>query len=130
MEKELEESLLILANALKSDPRVVKLDQLEKRLMVDPAVLELSKHKDAAEQAYSLVLSYANEKSPEALAAQKQLYLAKKALDENPLVREYNAAYIVVRDLYMALDDILYAPFRKKSLAEGAGFGFGIRRGD
>ena len=120
MEKELEESLLILANALKSDPRVVKLDQLEKRLMVDPAVLELSKHKDAAEQAYSLVLSYANEKSPEALAAQKQLYLAKKVLDENPLVREYNAAYIVVRDLYMALDDILYAPFRKKSLAEGA----------
>jgi hypothetical protein len=120
MEKELEESLLILAKALQEDPRILKLNALEKQLMADPDVIALSKRKEAVEEAYSLVLSYASEKSAEALNAQKQLYLAKKNLDDNPLVARYNAAYIEVRDLYMALDDILYSPFRKKSLAEGA----------
>jgi cell fate (sporulation/competence/biofilm development) regulator YmcA (YheA/YmcA/DUF963 family) len=119
MEKELEESLKSLAKALQEDPRIQTLNALEKEMMANPEVIALSKRKDAAEEAYSLTLSYASEKSPEALVAQKELYLAKKKLDDNPLVAQYNAAYIVVRDLYMAIDDILYSPFRKKSFFEG-----------
>lgn len=84
--------------------------------MEDPVVLELSKKKDAAENAYSDCLSYHKETDPEAISLQKGLYLAKKTLDENPLVERYNAAYIVVRDLYLQIDDILYGPFRRKSL--------------
>jgi|LAHS01.1.fsa_nt_gb cell fate (sporulation/competence/biofilm development) regulator YlbF (YheA/YmcA/DUF963 family) len=118
MEKEIEESLQSLAKALHYDPRVMHLNALEAQVMADPTVQLLSKKKDAAEEAYSLVLTYAKEDSPEAQEKQKQLYEAKKTLDANPLVAEYNAAYIVVRDLYMAIDDILFSPFRKKSLLE------------
>lgn len=119
MEKELAVALVSLASALKEDPRVQRLNALEARLMADPQVIELTKKKDAAERDYEDCLVYLKENDPKALSLQKALYLCKKALDEYPLVAKYNAAYIPVRDLYMAVDDILYAPFRKKSLSLG-----------
>jgi cell fate (sporulation/competence/biofilm development) regulator YlbF (YheA/YmcA/DUF963 family) len=119
MEKELVDALGELKLALASDPRVKKLDALEKKVMEDPSVLALSQEKENAVNAYQEILSYHKENDPEALLLQKKLYEAKKALDENPLVQEYNAAYIVVRDLYMTIDDILYKDFRRPQLTEG-----------
>jgi len=119
METELSLALSQLNDALKSDPRILALNQAEEALYRSPEVIELAKKKDAAEQAYEDCLVYHKEKDPEALALQHQLYQAKLALDKHPLAQEYNAAYILVRDLYMKIDDILYGPFRKRSLFEG-----------
>ena len=38
-------------------------------------------------------------------------------LDSYPLAKEYGEAYIAVRDLYMQIDDILFGPYRKKTLS-------------
>jgi hypothetical protein len=119
MEKELLDDLAALKAALASDSRLVALEKAEQALYRDPSFIVLAEKKDAAERAYEDVLSYHKETDPEALQLQQALYQAKLALDEHPLAQAYNAAYIPVRDLYMALDDILYAPFRKKSLFEG-----------
>jgi cell fate (sporulation/competence/biofilm development) regulator YlbF (YheA/YmcA/DUF963 family) len=120
MEKELLNALVELKSALDEDPRVKKLQALEQEMMANDVVIALAKKKDALERDYEDILSYRKETSPEAQAAQKALYEAKLALDQHPLVARYNAAYIPVRDLYMQIDDILYAPFRKKSLFEEA----------
>lgn len=120
MEKELLDDLSSLKDALKGDPRVLALEKAEAALTASPEVIELAKKKDAAERDYEDCLSYHKETDPEAIKLQKVLYQAKLTLDEHPLSKAYNAAYIPVRDLYMALDDILYSPFRKKSLFEGA----------
>jgi hypothetical protein len=119
MEKELLEDLASLKAALKADPRILALEKAEAALMASPEVIELAKRKDAAERDYEDCLAFHKETDPEALTLQKALYQAKLTLDEHPLSKAYNAAYIPVRDLYMSLDDILYSPFRKKSLFEG-----------
>lgn len=119
MEKELFDDLASLKEALKADPRLRALEEAERNLMASPEVIELSKKKDAAERDYEDCLSYHKESDPEALRLQKSLYQAKLTLDEHPLSKAYNVAYIPVRDLYMAIDDVLYSPFRKKSLFEG-----------
>jgi hypothetical protein len=94
MEKELLDDLASLRDALKGDPRVLALDQAEKALTSSPEVIELAKKKDAAERDYEDCLNYHKETDPEALALQKALYQAKLALDEHPLSKAYNAAYI------------------------------------
>jgi hypothetical protein len=119
MEKELLDDLAQLGEALKNDPRIIALNQAEQALMANPEVLRLAEKKDAAERAYEDCLVYHKEKDPEALVLQKALYEAKLSLDEHPISKAYSAAYIPVRDLYMQIDDILYSPFRKKSLFEG-----------
>jgi len=119
MEKELLDDLAELKAAMKLDPRIVALEKAEAALYEDPSFVRLANQKDAAERAYEDLLAYHKESDPEALALQKTLYQAKLALDSHPLAQAYNAAFIPVRDLYMAIDDILYAPFRKKSLFEG-----------
>ena len=118
MEKELFDALEELREALHEDPRVKKLEALEKKVTEDPKVVVLAKEKEAAANTYQDLLSYHKETDPEALVLQKNLYLAKKKLDEEPLVAEYDEAYIVVRDLYMQIDDTLYKDFRKRSLLD------------
>ena len=119
MENELSLALTQLGEALKSDPRVLALSQAEEALYHSPEVIKLAKKKDVAEAAYENCLTYHREKDPEAMALQRRFYEAKLALDKHQLSQANNAAYIPVRDLYMRIDDILYSPFRKKSLFEG-----------
>lgn len=116
MEKELADSLTSLRQALVSDPRLLRLNELEREVNADPTVRELSKKLDDLERQYEDVLAYRKPTDPEAISLQKSLYLAKETLDMNPVVKEYNEAYVVVRDLYMQIDDIIFGDFRKKSL--------------
>jgi cell fate (sporulation/competence/biofilm development) regulator YmcA (YheA/YmcA/DUF963 family) len=116
MEECLVKALDELKAALDGDPRVKKLAALEAAVMKEPRVIELSKKMEAASQAYEDILVYKKESDPEAKSLQMSLYLCKKALDEDPLVAEYNQAYIAVNDLYMALDDQLFGPYRFKTL--------------
>lgn len=117
MGKELLLSLGSLKEALSSDSRVRELDRLETEVNADTVVKKLSEKLEALEKAYEDVLAYKKENDPVAIAAQKALYAAKEEMDANPLVARYNAAFIKVRDLYMEIDNILFSPFRKKSLA-------------
>lgn len=120
MEEELFRSLNELHDALKEDPRIIKLNELEERLYKDNEVIELTKKKNDLERDYVSCLSYSNYQSPLAKEKQKALYEAKMELDSNPLVKEYNEAFIKVRDIYMQIDDIIFGPFRSKTLSSEA----------
>ena len=113
MNEEIIKSVESLAKALKEDPRILRLNQLEEELSSNPEVIELSQKKET-------VLSYAKEDSLETKAYEKALYEAKLALDSHPLVQEYNSLYVPIRDLYMQMDDILFCPFRSKTLSHEA----------
>ena len=107
-----ENKLLELKEAIAADPRVKALEGLEKKLSQDEEVLSLSKAKDEAERKYNEVLRVFAAESSKAKEAQKALFAAKLALDEHPLVKEYNAAFVAVKDLYLMMDDILFSSFR------------------
>ena len=96
-----------LKELLEKDPRIIKLNKLEKKMNEDEEVMSLAYKKDMASVNYSDVLNHYSEESPEAKKALKELHEAKLKLDNHPLVREYLNAYIEVRDLYYELNDIL-----------------------
>ncbi len=105
-----------LKNALEGDERSIRLSELESRLEKDETVLLYSKKAKDKEEAYSFSLSSFGKGKKETMDAQKELYEAKKELDSLPLVKEYNEAYVAVRDIYMQIDDIIFSPFRHKVL--------------
>lgn len=116
MEKFIEDSLKELHQALNSDSRVVELDSLEKELSSDKTLFDLSKRLQLAEEDYSFVCSSFPDDKKKISESQKKLHLAKLALDEEPLAKKYNEAYKKVSYLYMEIDDIIFAPFRGKTL--------------
>lgn len=118
MDLEIKKHLMSLREAIESDERLKRLLLLEEKVEKDDSLKPLVKAKDEAQEEYERAIHLGNE---EKLKAEKKLYLAKKELDEHPLVKEYNEAFINVKDLYMWIDDILFSPFRKKSfvLLEG-----------
>ncbi len=116
MEATLLNALDSLKAALDQDPRVRALAESEDQMSRSPEVRRLAERKDAAQTAYEDVVARFGVRAAATLAAQKALYEAKKALDEEPLVQRYNAAYSEVRDLYMAIDDTLFGPYRRKQL--------------
>ncbi|OPZ37204.1 MAG: hypothetical protein BWY98_00203 [Tenericutes bacterium ADurb.BinA155] len=118
MEEKTARALNELRLALDQDPRILRLNALEAELQKDEGVRVLSQKKDEAEAAYNDCIAHHNETSPEAKTLQKKLYEAKLALDQNPKVQDYNAAYIVVRDLYMQIDDLLFHDFRIPNACE------------
>lgn len=120
MDSRLLDEIEEIALALKGDKRLKELKDAEDRMLSDSEVIELIKRKNAMEDEYSLVLSYSSRDSEQAKKAQHELYLAKKALDEHPLVKEYNDAYLKARDLYLSLDEIIFGPYRGKSLTSEA----------
>ncbi|MCR4562721.1 MAG: hypothetical protein K5694_05940 [Bacilli bacterium] len=119
MQNSLEIAIEELRLALENDSRVILLKELEEKLYSIPEVIDLYKRKDEAENHYSDLLKIKDENDPEVLEARKALYEAKKNLDLQPDVMKYSEAFIVVRDLYMIIDDILFSPFRKKPILEG-----------
>ena len=100
-----------LKNELENDPRVIRLNELEKELNNSQEVALLVMKKDNANNDYNDILRHSKEDSEEAKKYQHILYEAKKALDEHPLVRRYNAAYKEVRELYDNISDILFSSF-------------------
>lgn len=117
MEEEIFESLSQLRDALNNDERIKKLNELEEKMYQNEEIIALAKRKNALEDEYGLVLSYTDINSDEAKKIQKALYEAKLQLDSQPLVKEYNESFIKIRDLYMQIDDIIFGPFREKTLS-------------
>ena len=118
MEKNLLSALEELKEALESDSRLIKVKEAEALCVSNIEVQRLSKAKDEAKELYSSLKGKRPSNDPELVEAEKKLYQAKLALDNHPLVKDYTSKYIKVRDLYMAIDDILFSPFRGKSLFE------------
>ena len=116
----LSKSLESLKSAIESDPRVKRLSELEKKLYEDPSLMELVKKKDDLEREYSSTLSYREKNSEEAMKVAKALHEAKEVLDSYPLAKEYSEAFVEVRDIYMHIDDIIFGPYRKKTLNSDA----------
>ena len=75
---------------------------------------------DDLEREYSSILSYKDKNSEEAIKVAKALHEAKAEMDSYPLAKEYTEAFIKVRDLYMEIDDIIFGPYRKKTLSSEA----------
>lgn len=109
MDQELYSLTFELKELLSNDERIILLDSLEKKLNENEEVMALSYQKDVAVSEYNDALNHFPENSPEVKKAQKELFDKKTALDNHPLVREYLKAYSEVRDLYFAINDILFS---------------------
>ncbi len=116
MEEKIIKELQTLKASIDNDERLLRLSELEAKLAEDEEVKRLSKRLKKEEEAYSFALSTYGKNSEETKKAQLALFEAKKELDSLPLVKEYNEAYIAVRDLYMQIDDIIFSPFRRRVL--------------
>lgn len=120
----MEENVLQAINELKqaiiNDPRIKRLNELDKKMYEDEEVIKAVKKKNDLENRYSSILSYKEANSDEAIAIQKALYQAKLELDSLPLVKEYNEAFVPIKDIYLMMDDLIFAPFRSKTLSHEA----------
>ena len=111
MEKDIYLKAENLKELLSKDPRIIKLNELEKKMNEDEEVMSLAYKKDMASVNYSDVLNHFSEDSKEAQKVLKELHEAKLNLDNHPLVKEYMKAYIEVRELYEEINKILFANF-------------------
>ena len=102
-----------LNEELNNDPRVVKLNELEKALNDSYEAYTLSNKKDEALEEYTRLKDIYPEDSEELRAALLKVKDAKEKLNNFPLVKEYLAQYALVRDLYLEVDNILFSNFRK-----------------
>ena len=98
-----------LKDLLTNDPRIIRLNELEKKMNENEEVMALAYQKDVAATEYSDVLNHFAKDSEEVKKAQHNLHIKKEALDNHPLVRDYLKAYSEVRDLYFELNDILFS---------------------
>ena len=109
MEKDLFQEAETLKETITKDPRLIRLNEIEKKMNEDEEVMALAYKKDMAAVKYSDVLNHYSEDSEEAKLAMHELYEAKLTLDNHPLVREYLAAYKEVRELYDEINEILFS---------------------
>ncbi len=114
MDKELLDKLYSLKNSIEDDPRVKNLNRLNDLLNENEDVIRLAYKMDTKSVAYEDAIKHFGEHSREAIAAQKELYIAKKELDSHPLVKEYNQAYKEVRLMYEEINKTLFKPFKSK----------------
>lgn len=119
MEEELISQIYQLKNALNSDKRVKDLEEAEKEMNNSVEVALLAQKKEEAADDYNFALSHFKKDSEEVIKAQKALYKAKLALDEHLLVANYTKKYIVVRDLYNEINDILFSIINKDKCTGG-----------
>ena len=109
MEKDIYQEAELLKETIEKDSRIVRLNELEKKMNKDETVMSLAYKKDMAAVKYSDALNHYSEDSEEVKAALIELHQAKLELDNHPLVREYLNAYKEVRDLYEEINDILFS---------------------
>ena len=99
---------------LNEDERVVNLNKLEIELSSNRDVINLSIKKNRISEEYKEILRFNDENSELAKAKQKELYLAKKELDELDVVIRYNKAYQEVRMLYEHISSTLFDELKIK----------------
>ncbi len=114
MNIELANELYVLKRLIDNDPRVLKLNSADNSLSNNDEACSLAYKKQESEIKYSDALKYFPENSKEVNGAQKELFIAKKHIDELPITREYYAAYKDVRELYNYINETLFAELNKR----------------
>jgi cell fate (sporulation/competence/biofilm development) regulator YlbF (YheA/YmcA/DUF963 family) len=99
-----------LKEALADDPRIIHLNELEKRMNNDDSVMALAYQKDIASSRYGDMLTiYSNEEVDEVKNARDELIKAKSSLYIHPLVKEYLEAFQIVRAIYQDINKNIFA---------------------
>ena len=112
MEENILHAAYQLMDALKEDPRVVKLNDLEEQLNNNDEAKILSYKMDMASVEYSDALKHFLNKSEEIKPYIKALQDSKIKLNELDIVKEYNKAYKDVKDLINKINDEIFNEFR------------------
>ena len=112
MNEEIYQKAETLKEMLENDPRIIRLNEAEKRMDESEEVMALAYKKDMAAVKYSDTLNHFKEDSKEAQNALKELHEAKYNLDSHPLVKDYLKAYKEVRELYDEINQILFSSFK------------------
>lgn len=97
-----------LKSCLDNDSRIKKLNDIEEKMSKDEEVMKLAYYKDLKETELSDLLKYFSKDSPEVKRAQVELFKASNELDNLPIVKEYEALYNEVEDIYKKINDILF----------------------
>ena len=97
-----------LKDLLNNDERIIRLNELEKKLTSDEEVMALTYQKDVAVSNYSDALNHYANDSEEIKKYRHELFIKKEALDNHPIVKDYLNAYSKVRDLYFEINEILF----------------------
>lgn len=97
-----------LKDSLNKDDRIILLNKIEEELNNDKNVNLLAMKKNRINEEYNELLRFNDENSDIVKNKQKELYLAKKELDELPIVKQYNKAYQDVRLLYEHISKELF----------------------
>ena len=100
-----------LKESLNNDQRIIRLNELEKKMDENEEVMALAYKKDMASIEYSDALNHYPENSEEVQKALQKLHESKLNLDNHPLVKEYLVAYKEVRELYAKINEILFSNF-------------------
>lgn len=114
MNEELLDAINELKTEINKDKRVILLEKLSLEVDNSLEVQKLSMIMNEKASLYEDALKHLGENDSYTLNCQKELYLAKKSLDEHPLVISYNNAYKEVRKIYEKINIDLFAPFKKK----------------
>ena len=102
-----------LQQSLVNSELLLRFSKLEKDLNDSYEVYLLSNEKDKCLDNYTRLKDSLGESHKDTVNALKALQQAKEKLNNFPLVKEYLSVYSQVRDLYLEIDNILFASFRK-----------------
>lgn len=103
-----------LKETIDNDERVIFLSKIEKELENDLNVISLSIKKNRISEEFKELLRFSKEFDDKVKTKQKELYLAKKELDELEIVKKYNKAYQAVRMLYEDISKELFSELNFK----------------
>ena len=109
MNEKISELTYKLKEQLNNDPRIIALNESEKKMKESEDVMALSYRKDVALDHYNEMLKYYSDDSEEVTKARQELALAKKELDSHPLVRDYLSKYQQVRILFEQINQSLFS---------------------
>ena len=109
MDEKISELTYKLKEQLNNDPRVIALNESEKKMNESEDVMVLSYRKDVALDHYNQLLKYYSDDSKVVVKARQDLATAKKELESHPLVREYLSNYQQVRLLFEQVNQTLFS---------------------
>lgn len=114
MEEIIANKCIELRKAIHNHPAYIRLDELDRKMSNDEQVMKLAYKKDVALEQYNDALNHFGENNEITIKARQKLYDAKKELDLNPIVKQYNEAYKEVRLILYNLNEVLFNDFKEK----------------
>lgn len=97
----------LLNEEINNNPKVKRLEELDKAISDSFDVYELSKKKDELLEIYINNKEIYGEDNELTISSLKNLKDAKEKLQNYPLVKEYLSTYSEVRDIYMKVNEIV-----------------------